>query len=231
MCWYWWRGATELDYWRLQNPNYIKWAAYYQNERIRDLIIDDVKVFPTGAKRVDVGVLIANPNENWGIKQIDYYFVLASGEKTPVQSSWFLPSEEKYLLALGIDSTSQSASLVLAKKEWQRLRKDRPFPEINLIVDQIQFKSARELGVSLLRGGQLEWQVTNKSVNNFWDVGFQVILLSGAQPIAYNYIQINELPSLSSKNLMVSWAENIPTVSSVKIIPQINLFDPKVLKE
>jgi len=68
-------------------------------------------------------------------------------------------------------------------------------------------------------------------VNNFWDVGFQVILLSGAQPIAYNYIQINELPSLSSKNLMVSWAENIPTVSSVKIIPQINLFDPKVLKE
>lgn len=229
--WYWLRGAADFDLGRLQNPNYIKWAAYYQNEKIRDLMIDDVKVFATGAKRVDIGVLVYNPNEEWGIKEIDYYFVLADGEKTPVQSSWFLPGEEKYLLALGIDTTSQSANLVLEKKEWQRQRKDRPFPEINLIVDNVVFKSARELGVSILRGGQAEWRITNKSVNNFWDIGFQVILLNGSQEVAFNYIQINEISSLSSKELMVSWAENLPSVSSVKIIPQVNLFDTKVLKE
>jgi len=210
------------------SPSYIDWETYHNNNQPQDLIIGRTKVVKTISGQADIGVLITNPNIDWGMSQFTYQFVLAGGQTTPIMETWLLPNSDKYLLALSEQTVGVSASLQILDQQWQRI--DRDQISINEIeVSDVQFVPASQLA-ELTKGGQVTWRVENRSAVSFWDVGWQVILYAGQNEVGFNYLQIKSLDSLASRELSVNWPESLSRVTSVRVIPDINLYDPSIIK-
>jgi len=219
---------SELDTLATTAPDYIDWQTYRQKNSPKDLIILSSITLKTVSGKTDIGVLVKNNNARWGIQKMTYQFILAGGQTTPMQETFFLPNEEKYLLALGVETIGTTASLQIIDLDWRSLKYGEDFSLPVNISNEIFVPASRIEGQDL--GGQASWRVDNNSSYSFYDPGFIVILYSGSREVAFNYMQLNSLDSLSTRELTVSWGHNLPNVTSLRIMPQINLFDADIIK-
>lgn len=219
---------SELDTLATTAPDYIDWQTYRQKNSPKDLIILSSITLKTVSGKTDIGVLVKNNNARWGIQKMTYQFILAGGQTTPMQETFFLPNEEKYLLALGVETIGTTASLQIIDLNWRSLKYGEDFSLPVNISNEIFVPASRIEGQDL--GGQASWRVDNNSSYSFYDPGFIVILYSGSREVAFNYMQLNSLDSLSTRELTVSWGHNLPNVTSLRIMPQINLFDADIIK-
>lgn len=219
---------SELNTLATAAPDYIDWQTYRQENNPKDLIVLSPITLKTVSGKTDIGVLVKNNNAKWGVQKMTYQFVLAGGQTTPIQETFFLPDEEKYLLALGVETIGTTASLQIINLSWRSLKYGEDFSLPVNISNETFVPASRIEGQDL--GGQASWRVDNNSSFSFYDPGFIVVLYSGSREVAFNYIQLNSLDSLSTRELTVSWGHNLPNVTSLRIMPQINLFDADIIK-
>jgi hypothetical protein len=154
---------------------------------------------------------------------------LPNGQLTAATTTWLLPASKKYLFALDQPITSTDVSLQILEQGWQRVTNQASLSEI--AISDIEFTPAAQLSGAGATGGQVNWTAENRSAVSFWDVGWQVILFSGQTEVGFNYFQINSLDSLASRELSINFFESLPTISSVKVIPDVNLYDSTTIKK
>lgn len=210
-------------------PNYIDWAAYHQENQPVDLQINQVRVIQTDSDQVDIGVLVQNINNDWGVPKLTYQFLLAGGQTTPLATTFLLPNGSKYLMALSVSTVGRTASLQIVEFGWQRIKSGQLLLVPDVVISENRFIPASQVE-GLTRGGQVSWLVANKSAYNYWDVGFQVIIFTGQREVGFNYLQISSLDSLESKNLSVNMIQRLSSVTSVLVIPEVNIYDPGIIK-
>lgn len=210
-------------------PNYIDWAAYHQENQPVDLQINQVRVIQTDSDQVDIGVLVQNINNDWGVPKLTYQFLLAGGQTTPLATTFLLPNGSKYLMALSVSTVGRTASLQIVEFGWQRIKSGQLLLVPDVVISENRFIPASQVE-GLTRGGQVSWLVANKSAYNYWDVGFQVIIFTGQREVGFNYLQISSLDSLASKNLSVNMIQRLSSVTSVLVIPEVNIYDPGIIK-
>jgi len=209
-------------------PSYIDWNTYREENKPQELIISTTRAIKTTEGKTDIGVLLSNVNTEWGVRKLVYQFVLPGGQVTSEQETFFLPNEEKYLLALGVNSIGTTASLQIIDRNWERVRpEDNIYSMVN-ISNETFTPASRIEGQDL--GGQASWTVDNNSSFSFYDPGFIVVLYSGSREVAFNYMRLSSLDSLTSRELSVSWGHSLPNVTAIKVMPDINLFDPSIIK-
>ncbi|NCC70766.1 ATP-binding protein, partial [bacterium] len=154
----------------------------------KDLVIAVPKVIKTGNNQTDIGVLVSNVNSDWGIIKLTYQFLLAGGVVTPQQEASFLPNEEKYLLALNVNTIGNTASLQIINLDWTRIKREDK-RGLDIIISNENFTPASRIDGQDL-GGQASWRVNNNSPQSYYDPGFIIILYSGNKEVGFNYIYI-----------------------------------------
>jgi len=184
----------------------------------------------------DLTVKIINPNEKF-LANIEYCFVQVD-EEVACGSDFILPGGEKHVLALNkdLDSSTRQVQFKITKASWQRVNAhDIPDWEkfenemINFNIENINFDSASESGLSeKLSLNALEFVINNNSAYGYYEVPLNVLLFNGLELVGVNTYLAGDFGAGERKNIRMTWPGNLPIVSRVEIIPNINILDNSV---
>ena len=169
--------------------------------------------------RRDFFVEAANPNPNW-LAVFNYKF---TAPDSGGESKWgfILPGEKKYLMGLGLENAE--SGLEIADLRWRRIndfeRTKNERLRFNITSEEFQG------GVAPGDPNSVSFNITNDSAYNYWEVGIQVFLWSGGQLAGVNYITINQLKTGETRKVELNWANRLPRIDSIQVIPDINILD------
>jgi len=232
-----------INYYFIEGPKFIEttkelsspidYSAARARLQPQGLGAGAVSVLSSGKEKYDLVIKISNPNSNW-LVNFDYNFVI-DGQPLPAQKGFILPGEEKFLLALSVESKvkPRQASLEISSFNWQRVdareisdyvawRDER----LNFAMEEVKFLPAvirDKIAVS-----RVSFKAKNLTVYSFWNVGFYIFLYRGSSLAGVNYVTLGEFVSGQTRPVEVSWFEPLPSVTQVKVIPEVNIFDKNV---
>jgi len=207
------------------NPDYERLGI---QKLPQPIITGEIQTFVHGEK-YDILAEIANPNLVWWT-EFDYQFRI-NDELTEKKSGFILPGETKNLMELLVEENDLAPELVISNINWQ---KEIDFLELynqrfNFQVENIEFISANQLGlaedVSISR---LEFDVMNETAYDYRTVKFLIYLKSGNKIAAVNQTTSGMLKSLEKKHIEVNFFQKLPNITSVEVIPEVNIFDQGV---
>lgn len=209
--------------------------AYTQANAAEALDEEEVRVFATGDNHYDLFAMVSNPNQDWWV-EADYSF-LSNGTETPKEHVVFLPGERKPLANLAVTSTDsiRTTSLLLSNITWHRIDHHEigdydawyeKRSKLEIIDPMFVTESTPEktIGVS-------SFSVMNHTAFSFFHPTFYVLLKQGSSVVGVNRVSIVSLDSLEQKNISLNWFGTLPGVTTIEVIPDINLLDPSVYKQ
>lgn len=209
------------------------WTELHNINKPDELFVYDTKALNIGSGLYDLTASVENSNKDWSISELKYHFVV-NNIILGSYSSFFNPGEERVLLQPGYKSSKPIASieLVIEDTKWRHF--DNDIMEVNFLIEDIKFKAtSREVdgNQSFTVPPSVTWKVSNNSLYDFWEVGFQVALYNGENLVGVREWKQNNFDALETKELEVIWLNDLPRVSDVKIYPIINLLDRDNLRE
>lgn len=211
-------------------PNF---SAINAKTEPQSLGVGITEVLSAGKGKYDLAAKVSNSNPVW-YAEFDYDFV-ADGKALPTRHGFILPGEEKFLINLGVESTSRvrQASLELSNLHWQRID-PHVIPDysawkgerFNFVFEDVKFLPA--VIRDTITVSRVTFNAKNLTAYGFWDVGFYIFLYRGSSLAGINYITLEEFLSGQTRPVEVSWFEPLPSVTQVKVVPEVNIFDSKV---
>ncbi|MFA6466286.1 MAG: hypothetical protein WCV71_00280 [Patescibacteria group bacterium] len=208
--------------------------ASYHNQRVpQNIILGQPEFISLGDRRYNIVALVENPNKDWAVKSIEYYFV-SQGEPSPSKTTFINPGEKRLLTLTAYESNKaiRSPELVISKTEWYRV--DNSFPQINIDITDITFQaSSRETvdGVVSDLPARVLWRAYNDSVYNFWEVDWQVALYNSDKLVAINELKTKDFLALENRDLEAVWLTKLPRVTRAAVFPIINKLDSAIFKD
>jgi len=212
----------------------INYGAINAAAQPKSLEIGTTTIFNSGTGRYDFVAKILNPNSGWRA-EFTYDF-LTDGVARADKNGFILPGEEKYFLDLGAEAKSKPRQAVLEVKNlrWQRIDAHE-IPDyaawrdarLNFVFENVKFSPAA-IADTTIPVSRASFGAKNISAFSFWAVGFDVLLYRGSSLAAVNYITLEEFRSGQNRPVEVSWFESLPSITQVKVIPEVNIFDQKV---
>jgi hypothetical protein len=192
----------------------------------------EVSVFTATEGRRDMLVEITNPNDMWAAR-FTYRFNLG-GELTPERTGYVLPNSQRYLTEHGFVPTNaaQTARLAIENIEWLRVTpaqvgdsyENYAARRLDFAFDEITYESGVELGESEI--GQTRFIMNNHSPYGYWGVDLTVILYRADRPVGVTTITEREILPGESRNISISWPDNITGVSRTEIRASVDILDP-----
>lgn len=183
---------------------------------------DDVRVFPIGNSRYDFYAEIVNPNKDWWV-EFKYQFLFDAGETTP-ETGFMLPGQEKPLISLAVTSQTsvQTASLQISDIKWHRIDHHTISDYPTWKEDRLRFEIkdavfSKEAGTT--------FTVLNDTAFSYFDPVFYVVLKRGAAVVGVSRATVASINAGESQEVSLQWFGTLPSVSSVEVIPDINIFD------
>lgn len=208
-------------------------AAIRARVEPQSLEIGTASILAAGKGEYDLSAKVSNQNPAWRA-EFDYNFI-ADGQAFPVKHGFILPTEEKFLINLGVESPARirSASIEISNLRWQRVDAHEisdyeawSSERLNFVFENVKFSPAVITdGITVSR---VTFNARNLTAYSFWDVGFYIFLYRGSSLLTINYITLEEFLSGQTRQVEVSWFEALPAVTQVKVVPEVNIFDPKI---
>jgi len=199
--------------------------------KVQDLQIENIKILPSSGNRKDVVATVSNPNAHYAARHVAYDFI--SGDKVLFQDESFVwPGDEKIFAALGIEDSKISnnqVQLQIREISWERYQDFQNIiaQKANISLSAVEYIPANRIAQAAGFTGIVKFSVTNKSIYNYYDPGFYIILLNGSEIVGVNFTRINILRSLQTVPVQVNVLSPVSNVTSEKIIPEINILDEK----
>lgn len=202
---------------------------------IKELKIDAPQFFKNDDK-YDLVVKITNENDKFG-GNFKACFNLESKEFSCV-NSFILPSETKYIYALGKDIKEDITTLSFkanniswqridthAIPNWNNFMADR----LNFYFSEVNFYSLNDVNYSSQGGSGniLEFNANNLSAYSYYDIPLNISLFDGSQLISVNTYQLQNFLSGETRNIKINWPGNYRNVR-VEITPDLNILDNSV---
>ena len=211
----------------------VDYSAINSAIQPKGIEIGTTTIFSSGKGRYDFSGKIFNSALNWRA-EFTYNF-LVDGVARPEKSGFILPGEEKYVFDLGVSAPTKPRQAVLEIKnlKWQRIdaheisdyaawQDDR----LNFLITDVKFTPAAV--AESIPISRASFTVRNATAFSFWDVGFEIFLYRGSSIASINYVTLEEFRSGQNRLVEVSWFETLPSITQVKVVPEVNIFDPKV---
>jgi len=215
----------ELNYLSADSINY---AYFHQVNQPKDLEILSFDSLAGRENRYDFVAKISNPNPQWFAANV-LFQLLSGGKVIAEKNSFIYPGEEKYIAFFGQELTSfENPSLKVADIGWRRVHQfsDYALPRLNFTTSDIEFKSAQDSGIrGELPVSTLNFKITNNTAYSYWQVGVFMALLSGSDPVAVNYLSLDQFHSGETRNVEMRWYESLPSVQQIEILPEVDIFN------
>lgn len=222
-----------------QNPSFEDQARAYitQNywlERHKANSPQEIERLSTKSLQVntdlyDLVALVSNGNEDWFATEVEYHFIV-DGRSLPKKTSFFNPGETRFLYEPGYKSSRPISSIDVRidKVTWMHNDGEGAIGEWFIPQENIKFKPVtREIdgNKSFTVPASVTWDVTNNSLYDFWEVTFQVALYNGESLVGIKEWKEGEFQAFDRRTLEVSWPNDLPRISEVKIYPVQNWLD------
>lgn len=198
----------------------------------QDVSYSSPKIFRGEGNKYDFISEIKNSNiKYWA--NFEYCFS-EQNKEIECGESFVLPGETKNLIAIAKDFNylPRDASLEIKELTWKKIDareitnwNNYRNEHLNFIFDGISFKPAPLSGLSeKLNLNSLEFYASNETALNYWEVPLDILFYNGNSLIGVNQYILSEFMSKEKRNISMSWAGNLPSVNSVKIIPNLNIL-------
>jgi hypothetical protein len=194
----------------------------------QDIKIGQIKVLPHN-ETYDLMVEIANPNDQWWAS-FDYKFKI-NNEFTETRNGFILPRETKRLVDLSVTNGNLASRLVLSNVVWQKEINYSSLKNLRLRFDiqNVEYIPAIELGVGQeLSVSRVFFTIYNNTAYNYKNVKLLILLKSADKIVAINQIASDTLKSDQSKKLESTFFQDLPRITSVEVIPEVNILDEDV---
>lgn len=226
-----WTKFTSLPY-QIGQP-VVDFKSYQQKNAPQALRIISTKYIRVPEENEQYHLLaeVQNPNERWSVPLLDYHFTV-DGVDLEQKKSYFLPNEQRFLIQYNAESKNVKpvVKFIIEDVSWHREEKPEKTSSLAFEIKNPQTTLIPLLTNSrsspALYSTRVTAEVTNKSVYNFWQVKFVVVLYQGREPIAVNEITLEKFLTQETREIGVSWKEAYPSISKVTIIPEVNILDP-----
>lgn len=202
--------------------------SYTIAESADQILQDNVRVFPIGNSRYDFYAEVANPNEDWWV-EFKYQFLFDAGETIP-ETGFLLPGQQKPLISLAVTSQTsiQTAALQILDIEWHRIDHHTIFDYQTWQEDRLRFE-IKDAAFSKETG--TTFTVLNDTAFSYFEPVFYVVLKRGSAVVGVSRATVASLNSGESQEISLQWFGTLPSVSSVEVIADINIFDPDSYKQ
>lgn len=200
--------------------NHIDFSGIQQRTAPQALKIFQPTVIYLGNNQYDLYVLVSNPNQNYAVKRLVYYFKTTDFSSTKETISLF-PGQQAMLLSLGNQSPRRLAqvSLEIEQLEWQRIKSLETFPKLDFELTPVTLDQNNSEGRKFG-----SFQATNQSIYNFREVKWQIVMYSGQKIVGLNQLSNSNFLSNETREITFSWFEKLPQVSKVDVYPIIDLY-------
>ncbi|MFA6228522.1 MAG: hypothetical protein WC668_05080 [Patescibacteria group bacterium] len=187
--------------------------------RPQPLKFSEVIVLPAASGHYDLAVEARNPNTDW-LGLFDYR-LNANGSTSPARSGFILPGADKYLIGIGSDSAQ--ANFTAENFRWQKIANFSALKNARdrFVIENEQYSPPAKLG----EPSRISFDITNDSSYGYWQVNAIALLYSRGSIVAVNYAAITRLESLETRTIEMNWAQDLPTIDSIQIIPEVNYLD------
>ena len=202
--------------------------------------VQDLKQFTPQAfgagEKLDLMTKVNNPNPNFSAA---FNICFIDGQtKLACNDVIILPEETKYILSLGNAISTRPSQLKTEIKNlaWNRIDahkytnwKKFATERLDFTTADISFKTPSTSGVSdKLELNYLEFNITNNTAYNYWEVPLNIIFSSGTQIVGVNrHIAANFMAG-EKRAVRIIWPGNIGSDAKVLVVPDINLLDDNV---
>lgn len=193
----------------------------------------DADVFALGDDRYDFFAQVENKNEDYWV-EFDYYFTYSSGQQTEPQHAFVFPLNAKPLvdLAVSLDKAPSQVQVVVDEVEWHFVDPHQ-IPDfaafeaarLNFIVKDTDFIPSLDFDTVVARSS---FTVENDTAYGYWEPVFYVLLYRGTSVAGVTKARIDQFASDDTKTVEQNWFGNLPAVTEIEIIPEVDLFDPNV---
>jgi hypothetical protein len=199
-----------------------------------ELSVNSTNVVSSGDGKFDIVSQVNNPNQLWWA-DFDYSFALQGG-RTDTQRGYILPNSTHSLAALGVpaDTSLVGASLLIENLTWHRVNQRFTRP------DYVSWAGSRLAGIAVsdpvfvpplpddaIPAYRVRFRVTNGTAFGYYKVGFFLTLVSGGQVVGVSKVTISELRAGTSRDVEATWFSDLPSVSGIEVMPEVNIFDER----
>lgn len=210
---------------------YINYGSIRQLMAPADLTVESMSVLNSGSGTYDIVARIANPNpKHWA--EFDFQFM--AGEPLGAAAHDFvLPGSSKFIRLLGIKSAGSPGSpeIQFSNMAWHRLNAHVVGPDysawaaarLNLPITDVVFTPPEP--TDPLTISRVTFNVKNNTGFGYRRIGFFVNLIGAAGQSGVNYVTISDLRPGEVRQVDASWFSVVPSVSSVEVEPDVNIFD------
>jgi hypothetical protein len=208
------------------------WSAYHQEKAPLEVELGQAHALTLGNGVYNLVATIKNPNADWLVSSLDYKFII-NGQDLPVRTGFLNTADQHLLLQLGYktDAPIGSVNVKIDNVRWQRLTNETP--QISWPITDLKYQSASSVqvgGVNVALPTQVTWQAQNKSLFNFWEVGWQVALFANDNIVGVAEINERDFKSLEIRNIEANWAYNLPNATRAEVWPILNWLDKNNFK-
>jgi hypothetical protein len=201
-----------------------------EKARAKDIIVqeDDYYVIYGGENLYDFVIKIKNPNSRYGARNFKYTVELKNDLGEVVASregeSFILPTEEKYLIEVGLESRENIAlaTVSIGEIDWVNFV-DFEVPKINIHNQKF----------GLISGGKNYAEafglMINESPFDFNKIEINVIIRDGRNiPVAVNKTEMRTINSGEEREFKLHWPSEFPGgeyMETVEMEAEVNVFD------
>lgn len=217
-----------------QNWSFYNLTNYRNRIKPLDLQILDTTILEAGIGKYDLIAFVKNPNDQWVAPTINYRFLINNSTDTPIQTSFILADEKKYLMILAYDSPERikEVKLIIDQVGWRRLSTIDNYQPIEIKISEEKLTPLSDLVQSQTNIQRLSFKAVNNSIYNLWEVGFQVAVIgSQNKVINANYLKINNFLAFEEKLIEINLFSIIGRPRKIEILPETNIFDESNFKE
>lgn len=200
------------------------------------IVPEEVRVFSLGNQRYDFYTVVSNPNDDWWV-EFTYSFAFDAGS-TSSAKGFLLPNQSKPIVALAV--TSQTAvrdgQIEFTDIRWHRIDHhiitDYPtWQEDRLRLEITDATFVQETGFEKDVFGRSTFTVKNRTAFGYFDPEFIVLLKRGSAVVGVSRATLVSLGVGEKKEISLNWFGVLPAVSSVEVIPDLALFDPRIYQQ
>jgi len=190
--------------------------------------VEEMKIIQpvVGETTYDVVAKITNQDNDWGVSQLQYKFVLKDRFDKVVlekeRTSYILPSQQRHLIEVGLraERAVVGGSLEIKMLEVQKLKE--------FIIPDIQVTSRNYRVVD--QKSKVLGEIVNNNPYGFEKVDIGVILYdTSGKIIGLNFTNVNSLSAHAKRDFVATWSEEISEeVDKIYIEPTVNAFQSEL---
>ncbi len=207
--------------------------------RFNSLTLEEIQigapiVLSGGSGKIDILAPVENRNATFWA-ELEYRFLIG-GTAQPVQKTFVLPGQTKYLSELGASSASgASVELKIESRTWRRVDLQGTSSAADFAATRLDIRAENPVYVpsdplATLPVSNAKFTLVNGTAYGYYEIDLLVLLYRGDAIVGVNKVQVDTLAASAKKPMELFWYQLLPQVTKVQVVPDINIYDPYVYR-